>query len=326
LSSKVPAKPASTDSPSVTFQEVSSEQSGQRIDNFLLSRLKGVPKSRIYRIIRKGEVRVNKKRIKPEYKLQTGDLVRIPPVRVAEPRQQIPPSEALQELLQNAVLFQDECLLIINKPAGLPVHAGTGVKTGLIEALRYIYPELSGLELAHRIDKGTSGCLLLAKNAKSLKILSAQFKGREVQKTYHALVEANWPEQISEVDAPLLRQEAGNGERYVVVSNEGKSAQTDFAILERFTDATLIKASPRTGRTHQIRVHTQYSGCPIIGDQKYSQDVSRKQFADRGIKRLCLHAAELSFTHPESGQQFTISAPWDAQFSAAVSLLRQAGD
>ena len=325
MSSKVPAKFAPK-GPSVTFQEVSSEQSGQRIDNFLLSRLKGVPKSRIYRIIRKGEVRVNKKRIKPEYKLQTGDLVRIPPVRVAEPKQQIPPSEALQELLQNAVLFQDEYLLVINKPAGLPVHGGTGVKIGLIEALRHIYPALTGLELVHRIDKGTSGCLLLAKNAKSLKILSAQFKAREVKKTYHALVEESWPEQISEVDAPLLRQEASNGERYVVVSNEGKAALTHFVILERFADATLIEASPSTGRTHQIRVHTQLTGCPIIGDAKYSRDTSRKQFADRGIKRLCLHAAQLSLTHPESGEQLTVSAPWDAQFSAAVSLLRQAGD
>lgn len=310
----------------MSFQEVSQEQEGQRLDNFLLSRLKGVPKSRIYRIIRKGEVRVNKKREKPEYKLKTGDIVRIPPVRVAAPKEQIPPSAALQELLSESVLYQDEHILVLNKPAGLAVHAGTGVKTGLIEALRHMYPELASLELVHRLDKGTSGCLLLAKNSKSLKLLSAQFKAGETKKIYHALVQGKWSPQQTEIDAPLLRQQEKNGERFVVVSPEGKSARTLFSALEEFHHATLVEASPLTGRTHQIRVHASFANCPIIGDEKYSEDAARQAFARQGIKRLCLHAASLTFVHPETSQSMTLTAPPERQFDAALKVLRQAGD
>ncbi len=318
--------PISAPGPAVTFQEVSREQEGQRLDNFLLSRLKGVPKSRIYRIIRKGEVRVNKKREKPEYKLKSGDLVRIPPVRIAAPKEQIPPSQALQKLLNESVLYQDEQILVLNKPAGLPVHAGTGVKTGLIEALRYMYPELGSLELVHRLDKGTSGCLLLAKNARSLKLLSAQFKASETRKVYHALVQGIWPGNLTRIDAPLLRQQEKNGERYVEVSQEGKAACTLFSVLEELPEATLVEASPLTGRTHQIRVHTRLANCPIIGDEKYSEEEARQTFARRGIKRLCLHAASLAFVHPETGEALTVSAPREKQFDAALKVLRQAGD
>lgn len=320
MSSDTPSS-ASPGETAVTFQEVGENQAGQRLDNFLLSRLKGVPKSRIYRIIRKGEVRVNKKREKPDYKLGRGDIVRIPPVRLAEPQTQIPPTAALTDLLAASVLYSDDDLLIINKPAGLPVHGGTGVKTGLIEALRHMYPDLDGLELVHRLDKGTSGCLLLTKNGRTLKALSAQFKNGRVNKTYHALVEGAWPAEMAEVSAPLQRQQPQGGERFVAVSREGKSALTRFSILDSFPAATLVQANPVTGRTHQIRVHAQLAGHPVIGDEKYSELASRKQFARYGIRRLCLHAAELGFTHPQTGKRLTFKAPYDEQFEQALRIL-----
>lgn len=310
----------------VTFQEVGEHHAGQRLDNFLMTRLKGVPKSRIYRIIRKGEVRVNKKREKPEYKLCAGDMIRIPPVRIAEPGIQQPPAEALIALLKASVVYSDDDLMIINKPAGLPVHGGTGVKTGLIEAVRAMSSELAYLELAHRLDKGTSGCLLLARNGKSLKALSAQFKESRVQKTYHALVEGAWPEDITEVSAALKRLEPQGGERFVAVSREGKSAMTRFTVRERFRDATLVTAQPVTGRTHQIRVHAQLAGHPILGDEKYASAPSCRHFADLGIRRLCLHAAELTLQHPATGKTLHAEAPYDEAFSQALKILAQAVD
>lgn len=311
-----------TDAPTVTFQEVDEDQTGQRLDNFLLARLKGVPKSRIYRIIRKGEVRVNKKRVKPEYKLQAGDRVRIPPVRLPESRDPVVPSAGLQRLLENAVLYQNDALVVINKPAGLPVHGGTGVKIGLIEALRAMYPDLTGLELVHRLDKGTSGCLLLAKNARVLKQLSAQFKKGAVSKTYHAIVEGRWPAGIHEIDENLKRQEAQGGERRVTVSREGKSARTLFAILQAFDQATLVEAKPVTGRTHQIRVHAMHAGHPVIGDEKYASEASQKRFAQMGIRRLCLHAVSLALDDPASGTRITVEAPYDERFREALTVLR----
>ena len=310
---------------SVSFQEISSTHAGQRLDNFLITRLKGVPKSRIYRIIRKGEVRVNKKRVKPEYKLQEKDLLRIPPVRTAVREGFIPPSSELQKILSSALIYKDKELLVINKPAGLPVHAGTGVKTGLVEALRYMNPEIDRMELVHRLDKGTSGCLLLARNAEALKNLSHQFKCREISKTYHVLVDGQWPDNVREISAALERQPAQGGERFVNVSAAGKSAQTGFTILESYSDATLLEARPVTGRTHQIRVHAQLAGYPVIGDEKYGQAGRRHYFRKKGITRLCLHARKLSFRHPVTDELVTFEADYDAGFSAAIRALQKAG-
>lgn len=320
----------STESPvsstAVSHQEVQEEQEGQRLDNYLLSRLKGVPKSRIYRLIRKGEVRVNKKRVKPEYKLKTADLVRIPPIRIAQRAQQQAPTEALQSLISRSILYEDADLLVLNKLSGLPVHGGTGVKTGLIEALRSMQPEQKFLELAHRLDKGTSGCLLVARHPKALKLLSEQFKTGRINKTYHALVQSNWPVHVGEINAALQRQEPQGGERFVTVSKEGKKALTRFRILETFPGATLVEACPQTGRTHQIRVHAQLAGHPIIGDEKYSEPAPRKAFSKQGIKGLCLHAVELSFVHPLGGDTVTVKAPYDDDFDTALRILRQAED
>lgn len=255
--------------PGVQTVEVGSHHVGQRIDNFLLARLKGVPKSRIYRIIRKGEVRVNGKRVKPDHKLAQADAVRIPPLRLSEAQALAEPSEQLAQLVRGAVLYEDDDLLVINKPSGLPVHGGTGVRIGLIEALRFLHPERDFLELAHRLDKGTSGCLMVGLNGRALRVLFDRLRRQEVDKRYHLIVRGNWPESLQEVDAPLFRHAAAGGERFVEVSGDGKNAHTHFRVLRRLRGWTLVEARPLTGRTHQIRVHARHAGHPIAGDDKY---------------------------------------------------------
>ena len=305
----------------VQFVDIDENQAGQRIDNFLLAKLKGVPKSRIYRIVRKGEVRVNKKRVKPEYKLQLNDRVRVPPVRVSSPKEIVPPSQQLQDLLAESILYQDESLLVINKPSGLPVHAGTGVKIGLIESLRYMYPEEAGLELVHRLDKGTSGCVMVAKNTKTLRVLNDALKHRRVNKVYHALVFGAWPKSVTEVAAPLYKHQPRSGERRVEVSDEGKSALTHFRCLKKFSDFSLVEAKPVTGRTHQIRVHAQSVGHSISGDDKYSDEAANKTLRSQGLGRLCLHAAQLSLEHPLTGESLEVFAPYDSDFEKALSIV-----
>jgi 23S rRNA pseudouridine955/2504/2580 synthase len=308
----------------VQVLEVGEHQDTQRLDNFLVTRLKGVPKTLIYRIIRKGEVRINGKRAKPDQKLEAGDKVRVPPLRLPSAREPGKPGTQLQGLLRAAVLFEDEHLLVLNKPSGLSVHGGTGVKLGLIEALRAMYPELPGLELVHRLDKGTSGCILLAKTGLARRSLTEAFRAHNVLKIYHALVAGEWPKQVKIVDASLQRQAERGGERRVEIDEEGKEARTDFRIVRRFTDATLVEARPLTGRTHQIRVHAALVGCPLIGDDKYNDARSNGTFAKRGIKRLCLHAAEVRFPHPVSGKVMRVEAAYDAAFTQALQVLAQA--
>jgi 23S rRNA pseudouridine955/2504/2580 synthase len=309
----------------VQMLEVSEHQEGQRLDNFLLNRLKGVPKTLIYRIIRKGEVRINSKRAKPESKLQIKDIVRVPPLRLPTPEDKGRPGEQLEKRLLESILFEDDELMVLNKLAGLPVHGGTGVKLGLIEALRALRPELPALELVHRLDKGTSGCIVLAKSGKARKGLTSAFREREVEKVYHALVAGKWPKQISRVDASLNRQAARGGERKVEISADGKEAQTDFRILKQFPNATLVEARPLTGRTHQIRVHAAMVGCPLIGDEKYNSIDSNTTFARMGIKRLCLHAAEVAFPHPQTGKIQKAKADYDEAFKQALEVLATKG-
>jgi 23S rRNA pseudouridine955/2504/2580 synthase len=297
----------------------------QRLDNFLLGRLKGVPKTLVYRIIRKGEVRVNGKRAKPEHKLQVGDVVRVPPLRLAEQGAPAVPGNQLQERLRGAVLFEDDHMLVLNKPAGLPVHAGTGMKLGVIEALRAMYPDVSGLELVHRLDKGTSGCLLLAKTGKARKALMEAFRQQEVHKIYHLIVVGQWPEKLTRVELALQRQEERGGERRVEADPEGKSARTDFRVLQRLgTVATLVEARPSTGRTHQIRVHATEQGHPLLGDDKYFTAASERLGKERGVHRLCLHAAGVEFSHPQSGARLRFAAPYDEAFTRTVAQLAAA--
>ena len=306
-------------SPAVQILQVGENQVGQRIDNFLMARLKGVPKSRIYRIIRKGEVRVNRKRVKPEYKLALRDAVRIPPLRLPAKAETPAPSAGLEEVVRGCVLYEDEQLLVLNKPSGLPVHGGTGVRIGLIETLRHLRPQASFLELVHRLDKGTSGCLMVAKSPAALKRLGALLKKREVGKRYHAIVHGRWPAELREMALPLQRGEAHGGERFVRASGEGKSALTRFRVLRPLRGWTLVEASPLTGRTHQIRVHAQQAGHPIAGDEKYGEPDLNRELRRLGISRLCLHAAALELPHGDG--VLKVEAPYDERFAEAVRIL-----
>ncbi|EJD6044117.1 23S rRNA pseudouridine(955/2504/2580) synthase RluC [Providencia rettgeri] len=307
----------------VQFIEISDDEAGQRIDNFLLTKLKGVPKSMIYRIIRKGEVRVNKGRIKPEYKLLEGDQVRVPPVRVAE-RETAPVSAKLGKVaaLADCILFEDDYILVLNKPSGTAVHGGSGLSFGVIEGLRALRPEARFLELVHRLDRDTSGILLVAKKRSALRALHEQLRLKQMQKDYLALVRGNWQSHTKVVQAPLLKNILQSGERVVKVNSEGKPSETRFKVEERFENATLIKASPVTGRTHQIRVHTLYAGHPIAFDDRYGDRQFDSQLADTGLNRLFLHASALKFTHPNTGEEIRLQAPMDAGLTRCLKVLR----
>ncbi|WP_042860226.1 23S rRNA pseudouridine(955/2504/2580) synthase RluC [Dickeya sp. NCPPB 3274] len=313
-----------TENPTVQFLTISAEEAGQRIDNFLRTRLKGVPKSMIYRILRKGEVRVNKKRIKPEYKLLDGDEVRIPPVRQSE-REEPTVSASLDKVsaLADCILYEDDYLLLLNKPSGTAVHGGSGLSFGVIEALRALRPEARFLELVHRLDRDTSGVLLVAKKRSALRSLHEQLRGKGMQKDYLALVRGQWQSHCKAVQAPLLKNVLQSGERIVRVNSEGKPSETLFKVEERFDCATLVRASPITGRTHQIRVHTQYAGHPIAFDDRYGDREFDAQLADTGLKRLFLHAQALRFEHPHTGETLRIEAPLDAALRHCLQALRQ---
>jgi len=308
LSNQEPSNISNGATQGVQLLEIGAHTEMQRLDNFLISKLKGVPKSKIYRVIRKGEVRINKKRAKPDTKLHAGDIVRIPPIRVAQPSVIEPPSASLVTLLESAVLYEDEQVLVINKPQGLAVHRGSGLKIGLIEALRSMRDngdEAFFLELVHRIDKDTTGCIVIAKNPLFLKYMQREFKERNVHKTYQAIVHGEWPDDIVEVNAPLLKHDVQQAEKVVTVDPEGKSAITHFKLVQRFAQCSFIEANPVTGRTHQIRVHCQYAGHPIVGDRKYTSAASN---ALGQHKQLCLHAAKIEFTMI-NGEVFKIEAP-----------------
>lgn len=295
--------------PQVQWLEISDANSEQRLDNFLIGYLKGVPKTRIYRMVRKGEVRVNKGRADVSYKLAIGDIVRIPPVRVAEKNTEIIVQPTLKFSLENHILYEDEGFIVLNKPSGFAVHGGSGINSGVIEALRQIRPQQKFLELAHRLDKETSGCLLIAKKRSVLKVFHELFRGDGVNKTYLALLAGQFKHKKQLVDVPLLKNIQQGGERMVTVSQAGKSAETLFTRLKQFQEATLVHAAPKTGRTHQIRVHAAWMGHPIIADDRYGRDEVNKAFKKRGYKRLFLHAEQLQFAHPVSGEALSFIAP-----------------
>jgi 23S rRNA pseudouridine955/2504/2580 synthase len=306
----------------VRFVTVGSEQAGQRVDNFLRSELKGAPKSLVYRILRTGEVRVNKGRAKPETRLAPGDVVRIPPLRLsADVPVQI--GAAFAEQLRAAILYQDEGLLALDKPAGLAVHAGSGVHVGAIEALRALYPELPGLELAHRLDRETSGVLLFAKQRATLMELHALFRGDAVRKRYLALVHGAFPAKLGEVDAPLEKNTLRGGERMVEVRGDGKPSITRFRVLRRFAEATLVEAEPVTGRTHQIRVHAAHVGHPLLGDAKYGDARRDRLLEPAAPPRLCLHAASLVLARPAQ-KELRIEAPLPEDLARLLSSLEGA--
>lgn len=306
----------------VQIIEIEPDFSNQRIDNFLLARLKGVPKSVIYRVLRKGEVRVNKKRIKPEYKLQAGDVLRIPPITVAAAPEPVSVKLSMVQSLEQHILFEDNDLIVLNKPSGIAVHGGSGLQFGVIEALRALRPQAKHLELVHRLDRDTSGCLLIAKKRSVLTHLHEQLRNKTVEKKYWALVSGDWDNKVRKVTEPLKKNTLQSGERVVKVDAvEGKPSETRFRILQRYQQGTLVEAFPVTGRTHQIRVHTACKGHPIACDDKYGDNAFTAQMQQLGLNRLFLHAFTLSFMHPVTETTLRIEAPLDSALSAALEKL-----
>jgi 23S rRNA pseudouridine955/2504/2580 synthase len=311
-----------SDNPSkqVRFLDVAEEEAGQRLDNYLLRHTEGVPKTRVYRAIRKGEVRVNKGRCKPEYRMQVGDIVRVPPWAESEAPATAAPSRLWEQRIRAAVLLDHPDFLAINKPTGLAVHGGSGVRLGLIESLRTLFPECRYLELVHRLDRDTSGVVLVAKNAGALRALHDQLRNDQVDKRYAALVAGKWPAYQKSVSAPLAKRHTPSGERIVKVAADGKASKTDVNVLERLPGATLIEAKPITGRTHQIRVHAMHTGYPILGDSKYETDLSRQLASEVNLKRLFLHARAISFNL--GGERYQLCCPLDAELESVLERLR----
>lgn len=290
--------------PSVRLVQVGTEQAGQRIDNFLLRLCKGVPKSHIYKAIRSGEVRVNKGRTSADYRVEEGDTVRIPPIRLPradEPRP-VPPACF-------PVIYEDDAMLVINKPAGVAVHGGSGVSFGVIEQLRAARPQAPFLELAHRLDRETSGLLIIAKKRKALVALHDMMREGGGRKHYQALVVGDWVNDRQHIRLPLLKWLTAAGERRVRVDAQGKAAHTIITMQKRYGRYSLVGAELRTGRTHQIRVHLASSGHPIVGDDKYGSDEVRAHFARLGLERMFLHAGRLELPHPLSGEPLQLEAP-----------------
>ncbi len=305
----------------VQHRTVEPEHTGQRLDNYLFRELRGVPRTRLYRALRKGEVRVNKKRVKADYRLQAGDIVRLPPLVQAEAREAGKAPARLLDDLAHRVVYEDAGLLVIDKPSGLAVHGGSGLSFGLIESLRQARPDERYLELVHRLDRDTSGLILVARKPAVLKELHRQLRGDGVDKRYLALVAGRWPRNLHQVEAPLEKNVLQSGERMVRVSKEGKRSLTRFTVIERLPGATLLEAKPITGRTHQIRVHARHAGCPLLGDAKYASEAGEQLAVKLGLGRLFLHATALDFKLLDAGT-LRLRAGLPADLEKALNKLR----
>lgn len=315
-----------TSKPQVRFYTVDGDDAGQRIDNYLVKTLKGVPKSMIYRLLRKGEIRVNKKRTKPEYKLVDEDIIRVAPIRIAQENAPVSTQLNIVANLEKQIIFEDELFIVINKPSGMAVHGGSGLSFGVIEALRALRPQTKMLELVHRLDRDTSGCLVIAKKRSALRFLHEQLRNKKVQKFYQALVKGSWPDKLTRVTEGLKKNELKSGERVVIVDNiNGKESETRYRVLERFHGATLVRAFPVTGRTHQIRVHCQCKGHPIAADAKYGHEDFDNSLKDKGLNRLFLHAASIEFTHPRTEQRLKVEAPLEPKLKKVLQQLTKVG-
>lgn len=308
----------------VSYIEATEGDAGQRIDNFLLRVLKQVPKSHVYRVLRKGEVRVNGRRAKPEYRIEEGDRIRLPPVRIDPESPPQKPSRSLQATLLAAVIHEDKDLLIVNKPAGVAVHGGSGQSFGVIEALRAARPELTELELVHRLDRDTSGCLLVAKRRAALRELHARLREREMEKQYLALVVGRWTLGTKKIDLALKTNLRQGGERVVKVHEEGQSALSRFKPVQSFGQfATLMEVTIGTGRTHQIRVHAAAAGHPVAGDEKYGDKEANARLKAFGLGRMFLHAHSLGFIRPGTAEPFQVSAPLDDELKQVLTRLEK---
>lgn len=316
---------AGTSPSGVRYVEAAEGDVGQRLDNFLLRVFKAVPKSHVYRVLRKGEVRVNGKRAKPETRLVLGDRVRIPPIRIDAAPVQGKPSNSLQDFISRAIIHEDRDLLIINKPSGVAVHGGSGLAFGVIEALRAARPELTELELVHRLDRDTSGVLLLAKRRAALREMHAALREREMTKRYLALVCGKWMLGKKTLELPLLTNQKQGGERMVRVHPDGQSAHSIFMPKQHFGKlATLMDIEIGTGRTHQIRVHASYAGHPVAGDEKYGDKPCNDSLRPFGLKRMFLHAHSLQFVKPGTSETFTITAPISDELQDVLNKLEAA--
>ncbi|MDE2598583.1 MAG: RluA family pseudouridine synthase [Rhodocyclaceae bacterium] len=307
----------------VTWLQVGDESAGQRIDNFLLKMCKGVPHSHVYRILRSGEVRVNKGRVKADYRLQLGDQVRVPPVRVAQREQG--GVNAAAPAREFPVVFEDDAVLVIDKPAGVAVHGGSGVSFGVIEQLRRARPQAKFLELAHRLDRETSGLLIVGKKRSALVRLQDDFREGSMGKRYFALVKGRWLNQTQHIRNPLYKYLIENGERRVRVDPEGKPAHSIVRLVRRWQTGqgyfSLVEVELKTGRTHQIRVHLTNAGFPLLGDDKYGDFALNKELQRLGLKRMFLHAARLEMTHPATGEVMSLEAPLPPELSEFLRRL-----
>jgi 23S rRNA pseudouridine955/2504/2580 synthase len=312
----------------VRYVQISAGEAGQRIDNYLLRQFKGVPKSHIYRILRKGEVRVNKKRIKPTYKLVGGDEVRLPPVRTGGQKNRRPPDDVIKRL-ESRIVYDDDRLIIVDKPAGLAVHAGSGVDFGVIDAMQVIDTRAKELFLVHRLDRDTSGCLLIARDRAALRDLQTALQDQKIDKYYTALVMGRWGEKDSRIDMPLRRNKMQAGERQVQVDEDGKQAVSIFKVIREYPDkpgatgCSLMKVQLVTGRTHQIRVHGAESGHPLAGDRRYGNESFNQQMKAYGLRRMFLHATALNFPHPDNGKTMHIEPPLDDDLQQILDKLAE---
>ena len=303
-----------------SIREVDERSVNRRLDNYLRRILKGVPKSHIYKIIRDGQVRVNGGRVKPDYRLQPEDKVRIPPIRTANKKPVA--SQDLSQIQMISTLYEDHSILVVNKPAGIAVHGGTGLTGGIIELLRADRYSNCFLELAHRLDKDTSGCLILCKSVDSLRSLHASFRGQKrsatFQKTYHIVVVGEWQGSLHEVNAPIKNSQGSLANR-VIISPSGRHARTIFRPLRSANGYTLVEVRPMTGRMHQIRIHAASSGFPIAADGKYGTISINRELWHKGIKRQLLHATRIQFQHPDTGKLLQVKAPLPNEFDQIMS-------
>jgi 23S rRNA pseudouridine955/2504/2580 synthase len=305
----------------VEKRTVTEQDAGQRIDNLLMRHFKTVPRSHVYRLLRKGEVRVNRKRVEAQYRVAAGDEIRLPPVRIESSSEPGRPSSSLQELIERAIIFQDKHLLVIDKPAGVAVHGGSGMSHGVIEALRASRPRET-LELVHRLDRDTSGCLAVARDRATLTSLHALIRASGMHKTYLGLVSGGWQLGTKRIDAPLATDDRRHGERHVRVAAAGKDSVSVFRPVQFFGSlATLMEIDIPTGRTHQIRVHAAFAGHPLLGDDKYGDRERNAELRHHGLRRIFLHAHSIAFEWPGTGVPFHVSAPLPAELAAVLDSI-----
>jgi len=301
--------------------QIDPEYAGQRLDNYLFTQVKGVPKSLLYRLIRQGKLRVNKKRVSVSYRLQADDVLKMPELNVAPKQATAKPGSRLTQELTGRILYEDNDLLILNKPVGLAVHGGSGLSRGLIETLRLIRTDCHYLELAHRLDRDTSGCLIIAKNRATLKALHELLRSGNIEKIYCALTLGHWPKQHNRIDINLQKNVAQSGERKVRVSDEGKAAITDFESVKNYQAATLVKIKLHTGRMHQIRAHASAVGHPVAGDEKYGDRAFNRLMKQKGLRRMFLHAEKITFRLPDAKQSISVKAPLDRELEEVLTHL-----